>query len=194
MEQLESRSFVWQPDVYSLATMLGQAMRARILIDLGCGRATKLQDASRLFQVIGADTRENISWCREHLDYGKWVVADLESDQSDLLNPDEAKHAIIVCADVIEHLVDPLPLLGTLHTWLADAPIAILSTPDRVLNRGVHHLGPPDNPKHVREWQLEEFRSFLESNGFDVWLGLTRENTKTNLYHTIIAVLRRRES
>src|SRR5688500_6753892 len=94
MEQLESRSFVWQPDVYPLATMLGQAMRSRILIDLGCGRATKLQDASRLFQVIGADTRENISWCREHLDYGKWVVADLESDQSHLLNPDEAKHAI----------------------------------------------------------------------------------------------------
>jgi hypothetical protein len=110
------------------------------------------------------------------------------------LDAEKVKKAVIVCADVIEHLVNPLPLLHTIKNWLVDAPVAIISTPDRVLNRGVHHLGPPDNPKHVREWEVDEFRCFLEATGFEAWVGLTRDNTKSNAFRTIIAVLRRRET
>jgi SAM-dependent methyltransferase len=188
-EQLDAQPFVWQPEVYQLAMLMAKAMRARTIIDIGCGHGCKLRQAAGDLEVIGVDTALNVAWCRKNLDFGEWIAADLEHCDEHLIPADRLTSAVIVCADVIEHLVDPLPLLNSLNSWLMRCPLAVLSTPDRVLNRGEAHLGPPPNPKHVREWKIEEFKAFLSSFGFKSWVGLTRDNTKSNIYRTIVAFI-----
>jgi hypothetical protein len=71
---------------------------------------------------------------------------------------------VVVCSDVLEHLVDPRPAMR-LICWLFDhgAACAVLSTPARDKRAGAEHLGPPFNPSHVREWTQDEFRAFVES-------------------------------
>jgi SAM-dependent methyltransferase len=189
---LESRPFVWQPDVYSLAFLLGRLLKLGTIIDVGCGRGGKLLEVADEFAVIGIDRADNAVWCKENLSFGDWVAADLEQCHEELAPEHVLSSAVIVCADVVEHLVDPAPLMRTIARWLRHCPVAVLSTPDRALNRGESDLGPPANPKHVREWQIDEFKSLLLSQGLQAWVGLTRENTKTNLYRTIVAVVTRR--
>ena len=64
----------------------------------------------------------------------------------------------IVFLQTIEHIRDPGSLLGTLA---AAAPITYISTPNRLT------LAPPgaeksDNPWHLREYTLDEYRALLE--------------------------------
>ena len=49
-----------------------------------------------------------------------------------------------------------------------EATTVVLSTPDRDRRRGPDDMGPPGNWSHVREWNVEEFRAYLESRGFRV--------------------------
>ncbi|MFC1791945.1 hypothetical protein ACFL0I_05750, partial [Gemmatimonadota bacterium] len=44
----------------------------------------------------------------------------------------------------------------------------LLSTPERDLRRGPDDMGPPGNPAHIREWNQEELRQYLESQGLTV--------------------------
>ena len=66
---------------------------------------------------------------------------------------------LIICADVIEHVKDPLELLQQLKHMKFE--LLFLSTPERGLVRGAVDYGPPDNDSHVREWNAAEFREFL---------------------------------
>lgn len=70
---------------------------------------------------------------------------------------------MIICADVIEHLLDPDELLR----WLSSIPFKkiVFSTPDRsfLVNelRSSCEMGPPHNPHHVREWNFQEFERYI---------------------------------
>jgi len=186
---LAATGVTFQPEVYQLATLLARGAGARCLIDIGCGHADKLAARHPEFDVIGLDTDENIRWCREQYDFGQWLPVDLEQPQTGILPVETLRRATILCADVIEHLVNPLPLVQTLREWLRFAPYAVLSTPDRILVRGRWHQGPPKNPCHVREWQAYELRAFLEAEGLDAWVGLTRSKSNKTKMHTIVSVV-----
>jgi glycosyltransferase involved in cell wall biosynthesis len=89
-------------------------------------------------------------------------------------------------------LPDPVPLIATLHDLMEDAPIAIVTTPERDLVRGFQDLGPPGNPHHVREWSLREFETLLRSAGLNIaFIGLTANNDRDWAKRTILAVLSR---
>ena len=69
---------------------------------------------------------------------------------------------IVICADVIEHVLDPVELMNYIVAlslrWI------VLSTPDRNLmyeRFSPDLLGPPRNPHHIREWSFEEFNEFV---------------------------------
>ena len=94
---------------------------------------------------------------------GKWIEWNLESSGRIPLRKNLLRRAVVVCSDVIEHLVDPEPLIENLRSWLDYAPIVILTTPERDLVRGPNDLGPPINPSHVREWSLAELEPWLNS-------------------------------
>lgn len=158
----------FQPHVYDLAGWLASMSGARRIVDIGCGKASKLVKlAERGFEIVGVDYGSNLDMAMARYPQGRWIKADLERfDPTALL--DEVDGSVIVCADVIEHLVDPSALLDALRVWLTRAKVCILSTPERVLCYGKQHSGPPPNPSHVREWTRVELVHYLQNNGLSV--------------------------
>ena len=180
----------YQPDVYRMAEAFGKFASAKYLIDVGCGRATKLSALSDQFEIIGLDYGDNIEYCRSTFQYGTWIDHDFEKDAVMPVTGVELSSALVVCADVIEHLIDPLPLLSNLKRFADDGALIVLSTPERVLVQGMRDLGPPVNLAHVREWSIAELRALLISVGFRIaFMGLTADNDEDREMSTIIAVL-----
>lgn len=75
------------------------------------------------------------------------------------------RKTLIICSDVIEHLVHPEHLMQTLSSHLRFVPAMVLSTPERDLVRGILDTGPPANPSHVREWNRAELGRLLRKSG-----------------------------
>ncbi len=168
---------IHQPDVYPFAGYLGEKFGYSYIIDIGCGSADKLTALYPKFKIIGVDYGNNINYCQRNYHFGKWIRLNLEDPIIIPINPKILKNSIIVCADVIEHLVNPLFLLKNLKYLLDYAPLAILTTPERDLVRGFNNIGPPANLSHSREWNLKEIESLLKSYDFNIiFTGLTVNN------------------
>jgi len=169
----DTGEIVWQPDVYPFAQQIALDRDIRGIVDIGCGRAGKLaalQAQRPDWRYVGIDYGANIEWCRERYGWGEWLEEDFDRPHAI-----DAEDAVIVCADVIEHLREPEHLLAAIHE--SGCVAAVLSTPERERAYCGDHDGPPTNPCHVREWTLEEFGKFLRSSGFEVeHLGVTRSN------------------
>lgn len=163
----DDSGITWQPDVYSEALALARKHDHTVIIDLGCGRAGKLgalHEQNPDLDIIGVDFGPNIDWCREHLSCGLWLGTDLESATTLPLASEVIAQSMVVCSDVLEHLIDPRSAMR-LICWLLDhgAAGAVLSTPARDKRAGAEHMGPPFNLSHVREWTQGEFRAFVTS-------------------------------
>lgn len=176
-----------QPDVYEYARRVAIDLDAPGLVDIGCGWAPKLAAAHELhpdWRFVGVDYGANIAQCRDRYDWGEWLEVDLEEPHEI-----DAEGAVIVSADVIEHLRDPTHLLAAICE--SGCAAAVLSTPERDLTWGTDHNGPPPNPCHVREWNQAEFGEFLCDAGFTVeHLGLTRSDDAGTGEKTILALVR----
>jgi hypothetical protein len=183
----------WQPEVYTLAGALA-ANSAGVLIDLGCGNARKLRAQADRYglDVLGVDYGSNVALARENIDIV--IEHDLTTPfDKARLHPATLEGCVVVCADVIEHLVDPRPLLRTLG-WFREAQgedgWILLSTPERTLTSSPPG-GPPLNRAHVREWSAGEFRWLLGDYGLDpVFLGLTADNDRNPRLATLLALIR----
>ena len=185
-----SVDIIWQPDVYECAAEVARRLEVKTIVDLGCGAGTKLTALLDEFSVIGVDYGPNIERCRKAHSRGEWIEHDFDSTPP--LNLDKPRGALLICADVLEHLAYPERLLMTIRKALDEGAIAaILSTPDRALYYGTSQLGPPPNPSHVREWRREEFRRFLELEGLYPIIGLTRSNSASFRMQTILAIVPR---
>ncbi|MEU4386252.1 methyltransferase domain-containing protein [Promicromonospora sp. NPDC023805] len=162
----------WQPDVYPETLALARAHGRDTVIDLGCGRAAKLvalTAADPTIEIVGVDYGSNIAWCRDNYEIGRWIETDLETATSLDLAPETAARSVIVCCDVLEHLVDPRPTMRLIQGLLDHgAACAVLSTPARDRRSGTGNLAQPRNTAHVREWAQDEFRAFVEGFPLDV--------------------------
>lgn len=169
----------FQPHVYDLAGALASMLGVKKIFDVGCGMGHKLAALrERGFEVIGLDYGANLSAARQLL-YGSWHEVNFErfdASQYERL----ADAAVIICADVIEHLIDPTCLVAALRGWLAVSPVALLSTPERVLCWGAAHRGPPPNTAHIREWTRVELVEYLTRSGLRV---VFSGFTQTHLAH-----------
>jgi hypothetical protein len=178
----------WQPDLYPLVASLARALGCRQILDVGCGQAGKLHGFWPEFDIVGLDYGDNLALCRARYPYGRWIEIDLEKPEPprDLV----PQRSAIVCGDVIEHLIDPRPLLAFFRSLLEASPFVAVSTPERDLRRGVSHVGPPLNPCHVREWTLSELAAFCVSTGMRVaWSGLTTDNSASRALTTALVIL-----
>ncbi len=183
---------VWQPDVYPDAGALASRLDAEQIVDVGCGTAAKLAALHPRFRIVGIDYGTNIEEARERYPFGTWIDADL--DEEGPLPLLDLTGAVLVCADVIEHLVRPERLLHKLHGAIEGGAAAILvSTPDRELSFGPNDKGPPQNPAHVREWTSAELERFMAAEGLEGHFGLTRSNDAMPYLRTILAVIPGRE-
>ena len=181
---------VWQPEVYPQAADIARRLGSRRIVDIGAGTAGKLVRLHPEFEIVGIDFGPNLELCRERYPFGTWREHDLESEEPLPLSPAELAGSILICADVIEHLVHPDRLLTKLRDALRHADALLLSTPERDRTRGADHLGPPPHVCHVREWSLEELGELLGEWGFEHGtVGLTRSNSASLERHTTLAVL-----
>lgn len=191
-DELPEWGITWQPDVYPIAAEFALKRGSKKIVDIGCGTALKLAKLHRQhpdWEFIGIDYGANFDWCKANHGFGTWIEADLEYGILRAGNFAVQK-SILICSDVIEHLVNPLPLLRLIRNLLRQGATAVIfSTPERDLTRGENDNGPPLNPYHVREWNCAEFKALLEWAGFElIHLGLARSNDAEPDEKTILAI------
>lgn len=169
-------STFWQADVYGLAAQLAKDCGITELVDIGCGRAEKLLQFADEFTLIGFDYGDNIKHLAQQYPKHEWIPVNLNQS---VLSADLFENSVVICADVIEHLPDPAPLIQTLKNACKKARFVLLSTPDRERIHHGEHNGPPDNLHHVREWTNAELVQYLQHEGLPVkWHGWTVSHRK----------------
>ena len=159
------RSLDFQRDVYDLGRRLLRGSGSRNVLDVGCGPALKTRQllADSSTRVVLLDQPSVGAVVRANWPGANFVPADLERGELDL----GERFDLVICADVVEHLVDPRPCMRLIRRHLAKDGVAVISTPERNVVRGVGCTGSP-NPQHVREWSRDEFRDFVRASGFRV--------------------------
>lgn len=169
---------VFQPEVYPRAESLAVELHLDTVVDVGAGGGTKiggLHLRRPAWHLTAVDYGANLERARGAHPGIRWLEADLEDGVD--LGP--LNDAVVICADVIEHLRDPRPLLRSL---VEAAPArVVLSTPDRELV-GSPRLGPPANPCHVREWTANELGTFLVDQGLAI-VAIEHTPSDDNLGH-----------
>jgi len=144
----------YQWEVYKVARHLVHKFNFQTIVDIGCGSAYKLLNFFWDRQTIGIDVEPTLSTLRQRYPERVWLQSNFET-------PPITQADIVICADVIEHLLNPDELLECMAR--IDSEFIVLSTPDRdLLTKGVD--GPPDNNAHVREWNFEEFGAYIGSH------------------------------
>lgn len=160
----------YQVPVYRwAASLLRKGRVSAPVLDVGCGSGEKLitHIASVTEGYLGIDQPSGIASAQAKFPHGHWQAVDLASSASDA-SLSSRTFDLVICADVIEHVPDPHQLLAYVRRMIAPGGRAIISTPDRDRLEKATGLGPPHNPRHIREWNAEEFELLLSSHGFEV--------------------------
>lgn len=166
---------VWQPDVYHEARKYAAAVQAVRVIDIGCGNALKLKSlfSKDVSEVIALDFAGSLLAARENYPDATHVECDLTS-WNEVLKVAELLESnvptVVICADVIEHIADPRPLLALIRILLSfsSSNRGFISTPDRSRLDYPSLSAKPANPAHIREWTTSELRNLLMASGFNV--------------------------
>ena len=160
-------SALFQWHVYKRARALARGVRDARVLDIGCGSGRKATELVIPWcaRYVGVDRGEAVEHCRRTINApnASFVVDDLEHP---LARWDE-QFDVVICADVIEHLEDPEPMLKAARAAMAESGRLVLSTPERSVVHGAS-ARQPGNPEHVREWDRRELRAYLEASGFRV--------------------------
>ena len=150
----------YQDEVYETAFKIFKDNHLEEVLDVGCGSAFKLKKYFTGENFKGAEIEPTLSWLKKEYPKDNWIKSDFSS-------PVEAD--LIICSDVIEHLIDPDMLLNFFEN--SKFKFIVLSTPERdkvqLYQRGYLWNGPPSNRAHVREWNFSEFKNYI-STRFDV--------------------------
>jgi len=158
---------VFQHAVYSEALRWAKAKKINRILDVGSGPPVKLEKLKYRIgdevQIWLIDQPSISSFIGSRWPGYKFIPSDLEFVD---INFSE-KFDLIICADVIEHLVNPLALLRFMYDTLSPNGRIFLSTPERDLLRGQECLSSP-HPMHIREWNFQELQHFLTAAGFIV--------------------------
>ena len=183
-----NRGTVFQYDVYNLAILIANTNHK--IIDAGCGDFMKLLPfLYNNMEVIGIDLKKNIEFAKQKfVNNINFIEHDLETGLPSFFDLQFDSNDLIICADVIEHLVDPTKLLFDLK---ATECKIVISTPDRKSCR--NDVKVPINKCHVREWSFEEFSKLIESFNFKIhFMGYTANRYNTNnrhQFHTMTMVI-----
>ena len=148
----------WQLEVYTKAQEYMLINNLNSVIDLGCGSAYKLIKYFDNYNTLGIDVSPTYEFLKDKYPNKKWLKLgdfDMESLSADM----------VICSDVIEHVLNPDELLNNIKK-IKNVKYIFISTPDRNLIPS-KPFGPPFNPSHIREWTFEELETYI-GNHFDV--------------------------
>ncbi|TNI51818.1 methyltransferase domain-containing protein [Aeromonas veronii] len=146
----------WQLEVYLHALGLMVKNNFKSVADIGCGSGFKLITYLSDYHTIGYELDMNVSRLKSIYPTKDWRVSNFENNRS------EIDVDVIICSDVVEHLVDPDLLMEYLSRQ--NFKYLLISTPDRNLVYGDEDpafFGPPRNYAHQREWSYSEFNSYV---------------------------------
>lgn len=152
--------------------------KLKSVIDIGCGPATKLMKFIYPVcnDVYGIDQQQIIDYCRKKYKREHFYNDDFENSN---LNFDK-KFDLIICADVIEHILNPDHLLSYIKKFCHKDTYIVLSTPERDIVRGKNCNQSP-NKAHTREWNSLEFINYLKYNYFKIIIHKNVPAYKPNL-------------
>ncbi len=145
----------WQREVYMKAKSYAEDYDLKTVIDLGCGSAYKLISLFNDYNTIGIDVSPTYEFLKDKYPDKNWLKLgdfDMASLSAD----------IVICSDVIEHVLNPDELLHNIKK-IKSVKYIFISTPDRNLIP-TKPFGPPFNPSHIREWTFEELESYLSQH------------------------------
>lgn len=148
----------YQKEVYESARVYLDQYGYKNVLDIGCGSAFKLMHYFSDCNTVGVEVGPTYTFLQQKYPDRTWINA----AQAGQL---PATTELIICSDVIEHVVDPDELLQQIGQ--IDFGILFLSTPERNLVRGWYDYGPPENVCHIREWNATEFRHYVAAY-FDI--------------------------
>jgi len=162
-----------QKEVYDFCKIFMEKNKFNNVIDVGCGSGYKLVRFLGEFNTIGIETEPCYSHLKSKYPLRKWLLSG-EKEKSFMMYDDLFETDVVICSDVIEHIIDPDVLLDYLISL--NSKYYIISTPCR--NILCNHPkfsnvykkswnGPPINTCHVREWTMEEFKKYI-SNKFNI--------------------------
>jgi SAM-dependent methyltransferase len=156
----------YQWHVYAWAARLVRERGVRSVLDVGCGPGVKLDRliAPVCGDIRGIDQQSAVAAARRLGSRGEYRVVDLERAGP---GPVDRSFGLVICADVVEHLLDPDPAMEMMAGFCGPDSLVLLSTPDRARLRGRGCMASP-KPEHVREWSTPEFLRFLSSRNFEV--------------------------
>jgi len=153
----------YQYHVYLRGRALIQQHTLQSVLDIGCGPAFKLETliAPVCQDIVGLDEPGIIDYCQSRFGFARFISYDIERAPFPL----DRTFDLIICSDVIEHLVNPDKLLADIRSASTDKSLILLSTPERDELRGKGCMYSP-KAMHVREWNYDEFAAYLASRGF----------------------------
>ena len=160
-------SHYYQFGVYQYAKNLIQKKGIKKVVDVGCGTGAKLAIIHNDLPGVdfrGIDRQGAIDYCKKNYSFGNWCIDDIEKPDDSL---GDIKAKLVICSDVIEHLLNPNVLLSYLKNKVDADGYILLSTPERDVLRGKDCTISP-NKFHIREWNYRELEDYLSHSGFSI--------------------------
>jgi len=179
-----------QKEVYLFCSDFMKKNNLKSVIDVGCGSAYKLTTFLRDFNTIGIETEPCYTYLQQTYPSFKWLLSG-EAEKSFELYDEINNSDVVICSDVIEHIVNPDNLVDYLLSL--KSKYYIISTPCRQIlcnHPKFSHIyasswcGPPINRCHVREWTMTEFKEYI-SKKFNIISSHYGENQIECQYHLL---------
>lgn len=158
-----------QKEVYVFCRDFMRENNLTSIVDVGCGSGFKLIKYLNDFHTIGIETEPCFSMLKQKYPNRNWLLSG--EQEISFKSYDEIKNSdVALCCDVIEHIVNPDNLIEYLIN--INAKYYIISTPCREIlctHEKFAHMyasfwnGPPMNQSHVREWTMQEFKTYVST-------------------------------
>jgi 2-polyprenyl-3-methyl-5-hydroxy-6-metoxy-1,4-benzoquinol methylase len=167
----------WQNEVYKHVRGMAVKHECTTIFDIGCGSGFKLVKYFSEFNIIGSEREPTLSFLRQtyptkllSFPGRMWIESDFSVLPGENID-------MVICADVIEHLLNPNELLE--YVQRINPKLFVISTPDQLLRKNEGREGPPRNCHHIREWNMQEFHRYLSDYFFVVQHFISNEGQAT---------------
>lgn len=164
-----------------------EAYHRRRIADVGCGPGYFLKTLSQIVIAAGYNPAALVGfdYSLAALESARRILPEAEFRYLDIYKPLDEQFDIVICIDVLEHLLYPDRALHNLVQMLAPGGILVLAVPN---GRYDHFAG------HINFWSPESWRVFLETAcpGYDIQTGVTSNGRLAGERHVNYALLKSR--
>ena len=162
----------YQNKVYEKAEELIKENNLKCVFDVGCGFSTKLDKyiIPYVNKVYGFDQQSAIDANKKYLkneNKVNYILSDFDDEEQLNIINIEDEPDMIICSDVIEHVLYPDILLNFIKKKSKKNTLIIFSTPERDAERGINCM-KSNKCEHVREWNKDEFNKYISYMGFNI--------------------------